>query len=80
MNGKDESKTIDGRRVYNLVLSSAFIEENKKTYVVKKYTNIWADHKKNNLKEIAIIKKRNSLLPEAIYINFNERIFSILVD
>ena len=76
LGGAHESKTIDGRRIYILTL----IEEdnNAKTYAINQYINIWTDHKRNDLEKISIINKSNNYLPEAIYINFKGRVFSVL--
>jgi len=78
LSGVTESKTIDGRRIYILVLTNENKDNNKKTYGIKKYKNIWADHKRNDLEKITIINKPNSYLPEAIYINFKGQIFKVL--
>ena len=78
LSGLSESKTIDGRRIYIFTLIEENKDENKKTYGIKEYNNIWADHKRNDLEKISIIKKFNNYLPEAIYINFKEQLFSII--
>ena len=78
LNGYSESKTIDGRRVYNLTLIEEDEDKNIKIYGIREYVNIWTDHKRNDLEKISIINKSNSYLPEAIYINFKGRVFRVL--
>ena len=78
LSGVLESKTIDGRRIYVLSLVEDKKDQNKKTYEIKDYINIWADHKRNDLKEISIINKSNNYLPEVIYIKFKDRLFRLL--
>ena len=80
LNGNNQSKTIDGRRVY--VFSLNYIDEklSKKSYTIKDYINIWADHKRNDLEKISIINKKNNLLPDSIYIKFKGQLFKIVKD
>ncbi len=54
--GKDKSKTIDGRRVYSMVVEKYNDYENRETkkILIEDYTNIWADHKRNDLEYIEI--------------------------
>ena len=56
VNDKNNFKTIDGRRLYNLSLD---LEKKDKNIVLKKiivtnYFNIWADHKRKDLKFILV--------------------------
>ena len=76
--GFSESKTFDGRRVYVMVKKLDDNEKNKKTYIIDAYNNIWADHNRNDLEEITIIKKPGDILPDAVYINFKGRLFKVL--
>ena len=78
LSGVPQSKTIDGRRVYILALIKEEENKNTKTYSIREYKNIWADHKRNDLEEITIISRSNNYLPEAIYINFKGRVFGVL--
>ena len=78
LNGYSESKTIDGRRIYNLTLIKVDEDKNIKIYGIREFVNIWTDHKRNDLEKISIINKSNSYLPEAIYINFKGRVFKVL--
>ena len=78
LSGVPQSKTIDGRRVYILVLIKEDENKNTKTYSIREYKNIWADHKRNDLEKITIISRPNNYLPEAIYINFKGGVFRVL--
>ena len=52
--GKERSKTIDGRRVYSMVVEKKENHESAeiKKILIKNYINIWADHKRNDLQYI----------------------------
>ena len=50
LNGSNEAKTVDGTRVYILRRNSH--EDSKIVLNTKDYKNIWADHKRNDLKQI----------------------------
>ena len=76
LEGADDVKTIDGRRIYNITLVEEGPKKNKKTYSIKNYVNIWADHKKNDLEKISIIKKED-YLPEVVNIYFKGQKFKI---
>ncbi len=76
LEGAKDVKTIDGRRIYNITLIEESVKKNKKTYVIKNYINLWADHKKNDLEKISIIKKED-YLPEIINIYFKGQKFKI---
>ena len=74
LNGENEAKTIDGRRIYRLKK----IEGEEKNIVLKieDYVNIWADHKRNDLKKIEFFIE-DDLLPYKILIYFKERVFKL---
>jgi len=78
LNGSSESKTIDGRRTYTL----EFVEEDQKNkkYVVKNFSNLWADHKRNGLEYIYFKEGGNKFVPSSILIGFKGRLFKILID
>ena len=78
LRNKTESKTIDGRRVYQVSLNENSKDDIKKTYIIKNYKNIWADHKRNGLEKITIFSLENSLVPEKIYIVFKSRLYKII--
>ena len=78
LSGIPESKTIDGRRIYVFSLIHNHESENKKTYVIKNYSNIWADHKRNDLEKISIISGLGDYFPQAIFINFKGQLFKVL--
>ena len=74
LNGEIEAKTIDGRRVYRLKK----IEDGGGKIVLKieDYINIWADHKRNDLKKIEFFIE-DDLLPYEILIHFKKRVFKL---
>ena len=80
ISGINESKTIDGRRIYILTLIEENKDKNIKTYGIKGYRNIWTDHKRNDFEKISITNNPNSYLPEAIYIDFKKQVFRVLKD
>ncbi len=74
LNGEDEAKTIDGRRIYRLKKN-----EDKDGSIILKiedYVNIWADHKRNDLKKIEFFIE-DDFLPYEILIHFKERVFRL---
>ena len=74
LNGENEAKTIDGRRIYRLKKN----EDGDGNIVLKieDYINIWADHKRNDLKKIEFFIE-NDFLPYEILIHFKERVFKL---
>ena len=74
LNGKNEAKTIDGRRIYTLKRNE---KKNEKIVLkIEDYVNIWADHKRNDLKKIEFFIQ-DDLLPNKILIHFKERVFKL---
>ena len=49
----------------------------EKTVVIKNYKNIWADHKRNDLKKITFIQSQNKILPDIIKIFFKGSVFKL---
>ena len=74
LNGENEAKTIDGRRIYRLKKNEG--EDGNIILKIEDYTNIWADHKRNDLKKIEFFIE-NDFLPYEILIHFKERIFKL---
>ena len=74
LNGEDEVKTIDGRRVYRLKKNKG--EDGNIILKIEDYVNIWADHKRNDLKKIEFFIE-DGLLPYEILIHFKERVFRL---
>ena len=74
LNGEDGAKTIDGRRIYKLKKNEG--EDGNIILKVEDYTNIWADHKRNDLKKIEFFIE-NDFLPYEILIHFKERVFKL---
>ena len=80
----DDSRhnTIDGRRIYKMSLDFKNENENSvtKKIIIKDYTNIWADHKRNDLKYIIIemgpISNEN-ILPNKIKIKNKGLVFKL---
>ena len=74
LNGEDEAKTIDGRRIYRLKKNQD--EEGSIVLKIEDYTNIWADHKRNDLRKIEFFIE-DDFLPYKILIHFKERVFRL---
>ena len=74
LNGENEAKTIDGRRIYRLKKNEG--ENGNIILKIEDYVNIWADHKRNDLKKIEFFIE-GDLLPYEILIHFKERIFKL---
>ena len=74
LNGENETKTIDGRRVYSLKKNEG--EDGNIILKIEDYINIWADHKRNDLKKIEFFIE-NDFLPYEILIHFKERVFRL---
>ena len=77
---KKNSKTIDGRRTYTLSVEENGEENKIKKINIKNYTNIWADHKRNDLKYIEILENKSAidLLPQQINIKFKGTVFKLI--
>ncbi len=74
LNGEDEAKIIDGRRIYRLKKNEG--ENGNIILKIENYINIWADHKRNDLKKIEFFIE-NDFLPYEILIHFKERVFKL---
>ncbi len=74
LNGENEAKTIDGRRIYILKKNEG--EDGNIILKIEDYVNIWADHKRNDLKKIEFFIE-DDLLPYEILIHFKERVFKL---
>jgi len=74
LNGENEAKTIDGRRIYRLKKNEG--ENGNIILKIEDYVNIWADHKKNDLKKIEFFIE-DDLLPYEVLIHFKERVFRL---
>ena len=80
--GKKKSKTIDGRRIYSMVVKK---KDDYKNIEIKKifiedYVNIWADHKRNDLEYVEIkqeYKKGVFSMPEVIKIKFKGLLYKL---
>ena len=58
---KNHSPTIDGRRIYTMVVNKVKESNNTitKTILIEDYINIWTDHKRNDLQFIEIAHTQN---------------------
>ena len=74
LNGENEAKTIDGRRIYRLKKNEG--GDGNIVLKIEDYINIWADHKRNDLKKIEFFIE-NDFLPYEILIHFKERVFKL---
>jgi len=74
LNGEGEVKTIDGRRIYRLRKIEG--EDGNIFLEIEDYINIWADHKRNDLKKIEFFIE-DYFLPYEIIIHFKERVFRL---
>ena len=74
LNGENETRTIDGRRIYILKKNEG--EDGNIILKIEDYINIWADHKRNDLKKIEFFIE-DDLLPYEILIHFKERVFKL---
>ena len=79
---KAHSPTIDGRRIYTMVVNKTKQKNNTmtKTILIKDYINIWADHKRNDLKFIEITQtnnKKNFSMPDILKIKLKGIIFTL---
>ncbi len=74
LNGENEAKIIDGRRIYKLKKNEG--EDGNIILKIEDYVNIWADHKRNDLKKIEFFIE-DDLLPYEILIHFKERVFRL---
>tara|TARA_B100002003_G_scaffold83360_1_gene77822 strand:+ start:634 stop:1332 length:699 start_codon:yes stop_codon:yes gene_type:complete len=80
--GKEKSKTIDGRRIYSMMVEKQnnYATGEIKKILIEDYVNIWADHKKNNLEYIEIKQEYNEgafSMPEVIKIKFKGLIYKL---
>ena len=76
LNGFDNVKTIDGRRIY-IMKKNTLLGDKKITIEIRDYKNIWADHDKNDLKKIEFFINEDVYLPERMNIYFKERVFKL---
>ena len=76
LNGMDLVNTIDGRRIYTM--KKNLLDDGKTIELeIHKYKNIWADHKRNDLKKIQFLITKDQFLPSEIKIYFKDRIFNL---
>ncbi len=77
LSGETEAKTLDGRRIYIMKKTSSNKSGNIEI-VIKSYKNIWADHKRSDLKKIEFHVEEEGFLPDVVLIYFKERVFKLI--
>ena len=82
INGNNRLQTIDGRRLYKMVLDKETIKNNTvvKKIIIKDYFNIWTDHKRNDLKSIELelaLPDENIFFPKKIKIKHKSLVFKL---
>ena len=80
--GKKKSKTIDGRRIYSMVVNKQDDHNNIETkkILIEDYVNIWADHKRNDLEYVEIKQDYEEgvfSMPEVIKIKFKGLLYKL---
>ena len=80
--GNKKSKTIDGRRIYSMVVKNQDDYETRKTkkILIEDYVNIWADHKRNDLEYVEIKQEYSEgafVMPEVIKIKFKGLLYKL---
>jgi len=80
--GKEQSKTIDGRRIYSMVVENQNSYETRETkkILIEDYVNIWADHKRNDLEYVEIKQEYGGgsfSMPEVIKIKFKGLLYKL---
>ena len=76
-NNKKSSNTVDGRRIYKMVVKKNLDNPKINTITINDYKNIYADHKRNDLEKISFSKQDGFVLPSLILIYFKGSIFKI---
>ena len=82
LTGKEKSKTIDGRRIYSMVVKKQDGYETRevKKILIEDYVNIWADHKRNDLEYVEIKQEHTEgsfSMPEVIKIKFKGLLYKL---
>jgi hypothetical protein len=80
--GKEKSKTIDGRRIYSMVVEKqdGYRTGEIKKILIEDYVNIWADHKRNDLEYVEIKQEYSEgvfSMPEVIKIKFKGLLYKL---
>ena len=82
LTGKEKSKTIDGRRIYSMVVEkqNGYETGETKKILIEDYVNIWADHKRNDLEYVEIKQEHREgsfSMPEVIKIKFKGLLYKL---
>jgi len=81
ISGDSRFKTIDGRRLYKMIVENEKIIENSivKNITIIEYLNIWADHKRNDLSliEVEQTDSHNNIFPNKIKIRHKGLVFKL---
>ena len=80
--GKKKSKTIDGRRIYSMMVEKQnnYATGEIKKILIEDYVNIWADHRRNDLEYIEIKQEHSERIfsmPEVIKIKFKGFLYKL---
>ena len=80
--GKKKSKTIDGRRIYSMVIEkqNGYEIGKAKKILIEDYVNIWADHKRNDLEYVEVKQEYSEgsfSMPEVIKIKFKGLLYKL---
>ena len=81
-NGKSKLNTIDGRRLYKMNAEKKLYKNNVLSTIItiNNYTNIWADHDRNDLNYIEIIRlssKKSNIFPYKIKIKHKSLVYDL---
>ena len=81
-NSNNNFKTLDGRRIYKMIVESKNKKSNKivKKIIITEYINIWADHKRNDLDSIEVEQAfplDNNVFPNKIKIKHKGLVFKL---
>jgi len=82
LSGNEANSTIDGRRLYKMYLekNERMSEIIVKKILIKDFVNIWADHKRNDLKYIVIEQRvpvKDDFFPKKIKIKNKNLVFKL---
>ncbi len=75
LNDNEFVKVIDGRRKY--ILKKTTSKDNYFVANIFDYQNMWADHKRNDLKKIEFFIEEKEIFPNKITIHLKKRLFNL---
>tara|TARA_Y100000996_G_scaffold201521_1_gene158016 strand:- start:205 stop:876 length:672 start_codon:yes stop_codon:yes gene_type:complete len=75
--GAETALVVDGRRLYEM--NAIYNNEDKQIIIlINNYLNLWADHKRSKFEKIIFEKENGEMLPHAIDIHFDGRVFKLV--